>query len=65
MVKANEDIRKEIRGAGLTLWQVAHAWKNINEVSMVRRLRFELSAREKAEIRQVIKRLTKGSKNTC
>ncbi len=54
MNKANLDIRKEIKAAGLTLWQIGKAWKGINEVSTVRRFRYELSEAEKLEIRNII-----------
>jgi|GEM_PF-5211720 len=59
MVKANQDIRSEIKNAGLTLWQIGKAWKGINEVSTVRRFRIELSDIEKNEIRKVIVNLVK------
>jgi len=58
MQKANVDLREEIRAAGLTLWKVGKAWKDINEVSMVRRFRFELCPVEKSEIRKIIAMLT-------
>lgn len=57
MKKANQDIRAEIKTAGLTLWEIGKAWRNINEVSTVRRFRYELTATEKAEIREIIKQL--------
>ena len=59
MEKKNKDIRKEITRAGLTLWQVGERWKGISEVTMVRRLRHELTDAEKDEIREAIKKLQK------
>ena len=60
MKKANLDLRKEIKSAGLTLWRVGFEWKGINDVSTVRRFRFELSEQEKAEVRAVIEKLKGG-----
>ena len=61
MERANLDLRREISEAGLTLWRVGFEWKGINDVSTVRRFRFELSEQEKAEVRAVIGKLKKES----
>ncbi|MCL2556364.1 MAG: hypothetical protein FWE03_05055 [Firmicutes bacterium] len=64
MKRANQDLRDEIKSAGLTLWQIGMAWRGINEMSTVRRFRFELSDAEKIQVREAIKKLTAQSQNS-
>jgi len=58
--RANQQIRAEIRDAGLTLWQIGKEVWGINEVSTVRRFRYELTEQEKTEVRKVIKKMKSG-----
>ena len=62
MNKANQDLRIEIKTAGLSLWQIGKAWLNINEVSTVRRFRYELTTEDKEQIRNIIKTLSAENK---
>lgn len=55
MSKANEDIRQEIKNAGMCLWQVAESL-GITDSTFSRKLRKELSNDEKAFIRNLIKK---------
>ena len=52
----NVDIRHEVTDAGLHLWQVAERL-GIADYSLSRRLRHELSTKEKNQIRSVITRI--------
>lgn len=54
MSKANEDIRQEIKNAGMCLWQVAESL-GITDSTFSRKLRKELSNDEKAIIRNLIR----------
>lgn len=54
----NSDIRQEIKSAGLRLWQIAEAL-GMQDSNFSRRLRHELSAAEKAKIREIIADLSK------
>lgn len=56
MSKANQDIRKAVRDAGVKLWQVADRY-GITDVTFSKKLRKELPAKEKAVIFQIIKEL--------
>lgn len=56
MTKANVDIRSEARAANIPLWQIADALK-VSEPTMTRKLRRELTAGEKAQIRAIIEQL--------
>ena len=47
--KANSDIREAMKTAGIRQWQVAHELK-IHEVTLVQKLRFELSPEERAKV---------------
>ena len=49
----NQDVRQEIKDAGLFLWQIAEAL-GMRDDSFSRSLRKEFSAERKAEIRKVI-----------
>ena len=52
----NLDIRRFARGNGVPLWRVCEAI-GISEPTMTRRLRKELSEREKVELKEIIERL--------
>ena len=52
----NTDIKKEIKGAGLYLWQVGFEL-GLNDGNFSRKLRKELSEEEKARIRFIIEEL--------
>ncbi len=52
----NADIRLEVAGAGLKLWQIAEGL-NTCDSTLSRKLRRELPIEEKARIRSIIKRL--------
>lgn len=56
----NQDIRNEIKAAGLKLWQIAEGL-GINDGNFSRLLRRELSGEKKAEIRSIIEKLKKES----
>jgi hypothetical protein len=62
MYKCNQDIRNEIREAGLKLYQVAYAC-GCNDGNFSRKLRRELSNEQKETIRQIITFLRDGEKN--
>lgn len=53
----NQDLRNEIKSAGLYLWQIADAL-GINDGNFSRKLRHELSDEEKARIRVIIMELS-------
>ncbi len=52
----NADIRLEVAGAGLKLWQIAEGL-NTCDSTLSRKLRRELPIEEKARIRSIIERL--------
>ena len=54
----NQDIRHEILGSGLKLWQIAEAL-GITDATFSRKLRKELPDETKARIRCIIAELTK------
>lgn len=54
----NQDIRNEIKTAGLKLWQIAEGL-GINDGNLSRLFRRELSDEKKAEIRSIIEKLQK------
>ncbi len=56
----NQDIRNEIKAAGLKLWQIAEKL-GINDGNFSRLLRRELSAEKKTEIRSIIEKFKKES----
>ena len=58
----NQEIRREVAGAGLFLWQIAEEMK-IADSQLSRLLRKELSEEKKKEIRSIIKHLTGGESN--
>ncbi|MFQ6830792.1 hypothetical protein [Butyricicoccus pullicaecorum] len=55
----NQDIRTEIKSAGLFFWQIADAL-GMNDGNFSRKLRHELSEEEKCRIREAIKALREG-----
>ncbi|MBS7175644.1 Uncharacterised protein [uncultured Ruminococcus sp.] len=60
MSLANQDIKNEIRGAGLYLWQIADKL-GMNDGNFSRKLRRELSTEDKKRIREIIKELREGN----
>lgn len=52
----NNDIRQEVKKANLKLWQIAE-YLGIRDTEFSKKLRKELSEREKQQIRQAIKEL--------
>lgn len=54
----NDDIKNEVKSAGLRLWQIAEAL-GMQDSNFSRRLRHELSDAEKAKIREIIAVLSK------
>lgn len=54
----NDDIKHEVKSAGLRLWQIAEAL-GLQDSNFSRRLRHELSEAEKAKIREIIADLSK------
>lgn len=55
----NQDIRTEIKSAGLFFWQIADAL-GMNDGNFSRKLRHELPEEEKRRIREAIKTLREG-----
>jgi len=53
----NIDIRNEIKSAGLKLWQIAYQLGIKSDATFSRKLRLELSQKEKARIRDAIQHL--------
>lgn len=53
---ANQDIRRAAAGSGVKLWQIADALK-IADCSLSRKLRRELSVKEKERIFRIIREL--------
>lgn len=54
----NDDIKNEVKSAGLRLWQIAEAL-GMQDSNFSRRLRHELSDAEKVKIREIIADLSK------
>ncbi|HJF52418.1 MAG TPA: hypothetical protein K8V27_05825 [Butyricicoccus pullicaecorum] len=53
----NQDIRAEVKSAGLHLWQIAEAY-GLTDSSFSRKLRHELPDEEKTLIRAIITQLS-------
>lgn len=53
---ANEDIRNEIKAAGLCMWHISDEL-GMNDSYFSKKLRHEFSAEEKAKIRSIIAKL--------
>lgn len=63
MIKANMDIRQAAKATPtVPLWKVAEKME-ICEVTLVKRLRFELSRQQKDEIFGIIAGLKEGERN--
>ncbi len=58
----NMDIRREVAGAGLKLWQIAEGL-NTCDSTLSRKLRKEFTPEEKARIRAIIAELTAQQDN--
>ncbi len=58
---ANQDIRTEVKSAGLRFWQIADKL-GINDGNFSRRLRHELPDTEKDRIRGIIAELSKEAR---
>jgi hypothetical protein len=56
-MSANLDIKTEVKSAGLKLWQIAYEMGIQSDSNFSRKLRRELPAAEKDNIRQIIARL--------
>ncbi len=56
MIKANQDIRGEVKKAGLKLWQIAEEFR-MTDANFSRKLRKELLADEKIQLRKIIENL--------
>lgn len=55
----NQDIRRMAAGNGVRLWQIAEAL-GIADCSLSRKMRKELSQKEKEKIVRIIRELSKG-----
>ena len=53
----NQDIRQEVKVAGLYLWQIAEAY-GLADSNFSRKLRHELPEEEKTKIRAIIAQLS-------
>jgi len=53
MQRANLDIRKALKNAGIPYWRLGLKW-GCSECTVIRRLRIELSESEKARVFQII-----------
>lgn len=62
MAKANVEVRQAAKAARLPLWKIA-AEMGICEVTLVKRLRFELQETQKSEILKIISRLKGGEQD--
>lgn len=60
IIMKNQDIRNEVKAAGLKLWQIAEEL-GIYDWALSRLFRHELSDEKKAEIRSIIEKLKKES----
>ena len=60
MTRANQDIRKKIRDAGLRNWQIADEM-GIHDCTFCRWLRHEMNDEQKEHIRSAIEKLTKDN----
>ena len=55
--KANQDLRREAKDAGVILWRIADEL-GCSEPTLIRNWRHELSDEEKARVRKIISRLS-------
>lgn len=58
----NQDIRDEIKNAGIKLWQIADKL-GIDDSNFSRKLRYELNDETKQKIRTIINELKAGADN--
>ena len=56
----NQDIRQAAKESNIQLWQIADAM-NIRDCELSRKLRYELSEKEKLQIRYIIAELAEGA----
>lgn len=61
MKKANQDIREKIKQNNIKYWQVALKY-GVNDVTFTKKLRVELSSKEKEKINYIINELIKEQK---
>lgn len=61
MIKANQDIRSRIKQNNIKYWQVALKY-GVNDVTFTKKLRVELSPKEKNKINYIIDKLIKEEK---
>lgn len=54
----NREIREAVKQTGVRMWQIAEAM-HIQDSALSRKLRHELTAIEKAQVMEVISKLTK------
>lgn len=66
MTKANADLRAELKQKKIPLWEIG-LLQGVNEVTMVRRFRVELSQEQKSKIRKLISEIEceKRKSNQC
>ena len=57
-MKANEDIRREMRALNVPFWALAHAW-GCNETTAIRQFRVELSPEDKARVLNLIRQVAR------
>lgn len=62
-MKANLDIRRELNEANLPFWKLGILLGGISEMTVIRRLRTELSEGDKKAIREQIKKFTEGKED--
>ncbi len=55
----NEDLRAEVKTAGVRWWRIAEGL-GLSEFTLSRRLRHELPEAEKGRIREIVRELTEG-----
>lgn len=58
----NQDIRREVKSAGLKLWQIADVLE-IRDNELSRKMRYELGENEKNNIRRIITILKKSKED--
>lgn len=54
----NREIREAVKQTGVRMWQIAEAM-HIHDSALSRKLRHELTAIEKAQVMEIISKLTK------
>lgn len=61
MIKANQDIRNKVKQNNIKYWQVALKY-GVNDVTFTKKLRVELSLKEKEKINCIIDELIREQK---